>query len=208
MSGYQIDSRKIEPGNLFFALKGERSDGHKHLRDAVSKGAVGAVVSKGYQGPDFGLILIPVEDVVSSLQELARYFMRECRSKVIGITGSVGKTTTKEFLATLLSGKYKIAKTYLNYNTKLTYPITLLNREGDEDVLVVELGMTEPGDIGRLVNIAAPNIAIVTKIAFVHAANFQGELSEIAKYKTEIFSDPKTSVCIFCLLYTSDAADE
>lgn len=197
VSGYQIDSRLIEPGNLFFALKGERADGHRHLKDVAAKGAVGAVVSKEYEGPDFGLVLIPVEDVVSSLQGLARHFMKECQSKVIGITGSVGKTTTKEFLATILSGKYKVAKTYLNYNTKLTYPITLLNRDGDEDVLVVELGMTEPGDIERLINIAAPDIAIVTKIAFVHAANFKGDLFEIAKYKTEIFSHPKTKVCIF-----------
>ena len=88
---------------------------------------------------------------MGSLQGLARHFMAECKSVVIGMTGSVGKTTTKEFIATLLEGKFKVGKTHLNYNTKLTYPITLLNRTGDEDVLVVELGMSEPGDIGRLV---------------------------------------------------------
>ena len=173
VTGYQIDSRMVGQGELFFALKGAQTDGHKYLADVKLKGAVGAVVEKGYEGPDFGLILLPVEDVVASLQGLARHFMEDCKAQIVGITGSLGKTTTKEFIATLLEGKFKVGKTYMNYNTKLTYPITLLNRTGDEDVLVVELGMTEPGDIARLLTIAAPDIAVVTKIAWVHGAFFR-----------------------------------
>lgn len=196
VSGYQIDSRMIEVGELFFALKGARADGHKHLAEVKERGGIGAVVSKGYRGPDYGLILLGVEDVVLSLQDLARSLMQECKSQMIGITGSVGKTTTKEFAATLLEGKFKVGKTYLNYNTKLTYPITLLNRAGDEDVLVVELGMSKPGDIQRLLQIAAPDIAMLTKVGFVHAANFK-DLADIAQNKAQIFTHPKTKKCLF-----------
>lgn len=197
VTGYQIDSRMIGEGELFFALKGGKVDGHQFLREVKARGAIGAVVSRGYQGPDFGLILLPVEDVVASLQGLAHHFMKECRSQIIGITGSVGKTTTKEFAATLLEGKFKVGKTYLNYNTKLTFPITLLNRAGDEEVLVVELGMSEPKDISRLIQIAAPDLAVLTKVAFAHGGNFERGLTDIAKYKAEIFLDPKTKKAIF-----------
>lgn len=197
VTGYQIDSRCVGSGELFFALRGEKTDGHMYLAEVKMRGAVGAVVSKGYTGPDFGLILLPVEDVVASLQGLAKHFMEMCKSTVIGITGSVGKTTTKEFIATLLEGKYKVGKTHLNNNTKLTYPITLLNRTGEEEVLVVEMGMSEPGDIGRLVQIAAPDLAVLTKIAYAHAAQFERGLLDIAKFKAEIFSHPKTKKCVF-----------
>lgn len=197
VSGYQIDSNKIKPGELFFALKGEKTDGHKFLADVSMRGGIGAVVQKSYEGPNFGLILLPVEDVVESLQMLARELMQECKSQIIGITGSVGKTTTKDFIATLLEGKYKVGKTDLNYNTKLTYPITLLNRTGGEEILVLELGMSEPGDIGRLIQIAAPDLAVLTKVAYAHGANFERGIFDIAKYKAEIFSHPRTKKCIF-----------
>jgi len=167
------------------------------LFDAQLAGAVAAVVDKGYEGADFGLVLLRVEDVVAALRELARAMVEEYKPLIIGITGSLGKTTTKEFVATLLEGKYKVGKTYLSENSKLTYPITLLNRDGDEDVLVVEMGMSEPGDIGRLLEVAAPDIAVLTKVAMVHSANFHGGLAEIAKNKGEIFSHPKTKKCVF-----------
>jgi UDP-N-acetylmuramoyl-tripeptide--D-alanyl-D-alanine ligase len=197
ITGYQIDSRMIQPGELFFALQGEKTDGHRHLEDARARGAVAAVVESGYEGPDFGLVLLRVDDVVSHLQGLARHFMQLCTAIIIGVTGSVGKTTTKEFIATLLEGKFKVGKTYLNYNTKLTYPITLLNRRGDEEVLVVEMGMSEPGDLKRLVEIAAPDIGVLTKVAYAHGGNFERGLLDIAKYKAEIFSHPRTKKAIF-----------
>ena len=197
VSGYQIDSRKIEPGELFFALKGAKSDGHGFLAEAKERGGVGAVVSKGYSGADFGLILLPVEDVVASLQELARHSVAESRVQIVGVTGSVGKTTAKEFIATLLEGKFRVGKNISSYNTKLTFPITLLNRRGDEEVLVLEMGMSEPGDIKRLLEIAAPDVALITKIALAHAAYFPGGLKEIAKGKAEIFSHPKTKAAVF-----------
>jgi UDP-N-acetylmuramoyl-tripeptide--D-alanyl-D-alanine ligase len=197
VTGYQIDSRRIGPGELFFALRGEKTDGHKYLEEVRLRGALGAVVERGYEGPDFGLVLLRVDEVVAALQGLARHFMESCQAYVIGVTGSVGKTTTKEFIATLLEGKFKVGKTYMNYNTKLTYPITLLNRVGDEEVLVVEMGMSAPGDIGRLVDIWAPDMAVLTKIAYAHGGFFERGLVDIAKHKAEIFSHPKTKRAIF-----------
>lgn len=197
VDGYQIDSRRVGSGDLFFAIEGVKTDGHQHLKSAALNGAVAAVVSAGYSGPNFGLVLLRVENVVASLQHLATSLMQDCRAKIIGITGSLGKTMTKDFIATLLEQKFKVTKTHLNYNSKLTYPITLLNRRGDEDVLVVEMGMSEPGEIARLVQIQAPDIAVLTKVALVHVANFQDGIREIALNKADIFSDPRTKISIF-----------
>lgn len=197
VTGYQIDSRLIKPGELFFALRGNQVDGHNYLEEAAKRGGIGAVVSKGYRGPDFGLALLGVEDVVASLQTLARYFMQECKSVIIGITGSLGKTTTKEFLATLLEGKFRVGKTWMSYNTKLTYPITLLNRTGSEDVLIVEMGVSEMGDMERLIKVAAPDIAIFTKLGLSHSGCFPRGILDTAKEKGKIFSHPRTQKAIF-----------
>jgi UDP-N-acetylmuramoyl-tripeptide--D-alanyl-D-alanine ligase len=197
VTGYQIDSRLVGEGELFFALKGAKSDGHDFLAEVRAKGAVGAVVSKGYQGPDFGLILLPVEDVVASLQNLARVLMQGCKARVVAITGSLGKTTTKEFTAALLGARFKVGKTPFNYNTKLTVPITLLNRKGDEEVLVLEMGMSEPGDLEKLISICPPDVAVLTTVALVHAAFFPRGILDIAEGKGQIFSSPRTQCAIF-----------
>lgn len=197
VSGYQIDSRFVLPGELFFALKGEKVDGHQFLGEVKRAGGGGAVVKRGYDGPDFGLTLLFVEDVEASLQKLARISLEESSAKVIGITGSVGKTTTKDFIAELLSIKYKVAKTPVNYNTKLTLPLSILNREGGEEVLVLEMGMSEPGDLQRLLKIAEPEIAVLTKIALAHSVSFPGGLEEIAKNKGAIFSSPKLKIGVY-----------
>jgi UDP-N-acetylmuramoyl-tripeptide--D-alanyl-D-alanine ligase len=197
VAGYQVDSRKVGPGEIFFALKGEKTDGHLFLDEVSKKGALGAVVEKGYGGPDFGLCLLPVDDVQAALAHLARKDLEESRARVVGITGSVGKTTTKDFVAELLKAKYKVGKTPGNYNTKLTLPLSILNREGGEEVFVLEMGMSEPGDIERLLQIAKPEVAVVTKIALSHAASFPGGLDEIAAGKAQIFSSPKLRKAIF-----------
>ena len=197
VTGYQIDSRLVQPGDVFFALKGEKSDGHRFLAEVKERGGVAAVVSKGYSGPDFGLVLTAVEDVGAGLQELARFSLKEAHAQVVGITGSVGKTTAKDFTATLLEGKFRVGKNISSYNTKLTLPLTILNRKGDEEVLVLEMGMSEPGDIGRLLAIAPPDVALITKVSLAHAAFFPGGLQEIARGKGEIFSHPKTRAVVF-----------
>ena len=194
---YQVDSRFVSRGSLFFALKGEKTDGHHFLEEVEERGAIGAVVDKSYQGPDFGLRLFRVENVLASLQDLAKRDLEESRARVVGITGSVGKTTTKDFVAEMLKQKYKVGKTPGNYNTKLTLPLSILNREGGEEVFVLEMGMSEPGDISRLLQIAQPEVAVVIKVALAHAAYFPGGLEEIAKGKAEIFSSSKLRKAVF-----------
>jgi UDP-N-acetylmuramoyl-tripeptide--D-alanyl-D-alanine ligase len=197
VTGYQVDSRSISLGELFFALPGEKVDGHTFLADAHQRGAIGAVVDKRYQGPDHGLLFFRVEDVMAALHALARKDLIESGAQVVGITGSVGKTTTKDFVAELLSAKYKVGKTPGSYNTKLTLPLSILNREGGEEVFVLEMGMTEPGDLKRLLTIAEPDVALVTKVALAHSAFFPDGLDGIAKGKAEIFLSPKLRVAVF-----------
>ncbi len=197
VTGYQIDSRLIEPGDLFFALPGEKTDGHVYLKEVRERGGGAAIVSKNYQGDDFGLMLLRVPDCVIALQHLARCHLLKSNALVIGITGSVGKTTVKEFTATILEGKYRVVKNVGSYNTKLTLPLTILNADGSEEVFVLEMGMSEMGDIRRLVDIAIPDIAVLTKVALAHSQFFPGGLAEIAKGKAEIFSHSKTKTAIF-----------
>jgi len=197
ISGFQIDSRQVLPGEVFFALKGERVDGHSFLFDVKSKGAIAAVVSERYLGPNFGLQLLPVQDVTKTLQVLAREEVISSQAKIIGITGSVGKTTTKEFISELLQAKYKVFKTPGNFNTKLSLPLSILNREGGEEVFVLEMGMSEPGDLTRLVSIAPPEIAIVTKVALAHSAYFEDGIEGIARGKAEIFKSAKLEKAVF-----------
>ena len=197
IAGYRIDSRMVGPGELFFALKGEKTDGHLHLAEVKARGALAAVVSKGYSGPNFGLTLLAVEDVFGSLQELARDAIACSRAQIVEITGSVGKTTTKDFTATLLEGKFRVGKTFSSYNTKLTLPICVLNLEGNEEIVVLEVGMSEPGDIGKMVRLIPPDVAVLTQIGWAHAAFFPDGLEGIARGKAEIFSHPKTKTAIF-----------
>ena len=198
VSGYQVDSRRIESGELFFALTGAKVDGHAFLADVAARGGVAAVVSASYTGPNFGLSLLVVSDVLVCLQKLARDFLAESNAVVVGITGSMGKTTTKDFTATLLEGKFKVGKTYSSYNTRLTLPITILNLVGDEEVVVLEMGMGEPGDIAKLVSIAPLDIAVLTNVTMAHYGDiFPDGAYGVAKAKAEIFSSSKLKKAIF-----------
>jgi UDP-N-acetylmuramoyl-tripeptide--D-alanyl-D-alanine ligase len=197
VSGFRFDSRQVEPGELFFALGGKRRDGHEFLEEVKARGAVGAVVSRSYRGPDWGLELIRVDDVKEALQSLARQKLAAQRPIVVGVTGSVGKTTTKDFIAALLEAKYRVGKTEGSYNSQLSLPITLLNFRGDEEVLVLEMGMSQPGEIGRLVSIAPPDIGVLTKVALAHVEAFADGILGIAREKGTIFSHSRTRHAIF-----------
>jgi UDP-N-acetylmuramoyl-tripeptide--D-alanyl-D-alanine ligase len=187
-----VDSRLIMPGTLFFALKGAKSDGHDFLKQASEGGAEAAVVEESYRGPAFGLKLHHVQDTLKALQTLAGQVQKSRKAKIIGITGSVGKTTTKEFLYQLLKGTFKAGKSPGNMNSQIGLPLALLNElKGDEDYAVLEMAMTHPGQISSLVEIAPPDYAMVTSVQLVHAANFDS-LQEIAEAKGEIFSSPET----------------
>lgn len=197
ITGAHIDSRLISEGDVFFALPGVRVNGHDFLSMASEKKAVAAVVTESYRGPDFGMALIRVPDVLLSLQELAKKKVQEASYKVVAITGSIGKTTTKEFAKTLLEGHYKLYASPKSYNSRITLPLNILMSNGDEDILLLEMGMTEPGEIKKLVNIAPPNVALITTVSLQHATSFPEGLSSIAQEKASIFSHPKTELALF-----------
>lgn len=194
VKGFAIDSRKVLPGELFFALPGAKVDGHLFLREVSLKGASGAIVSKDYAGEDFGLELIRVEDVVFALQRLGQIAAESRKERRIAITGSIGKTTSKEFLTEILRSRFRVQCSEGNSNTKLTFPLFWLNLEGEYDFLIVEMGMTGPFQIQRLVEIAPPDIALVTLIASPHIAFFPDGLEGIARAKAEIFSNSRTQI--------------
>ncbi|MEC7840325.1 MAG: UDP-N-acetylmuramoyl-tripeptide--D-alanyl-D-alanine ligase [Chlamydiota bacterium] len=193
---YAVDSRNVTPGSLFIALPGERVDGHSYIEQAKDNGAIAAVVALNYTGDNFGLPLIRVKDPQQALHTLAQKLVKDLQAKIIGITGSVGKTTTKNFLATLLSKKFKLMVTPGNQNSQIGMPLAILNNvTGEEEVLILEMGMSKPGNITRLVNIAPPDISVITSVELAHAANFSS-LNEIAVAKGEIFQHPHTSLGI------------
>jgi len=193
---FASDSKKIEKGDVFVALKGLRVDGHSFLEEVAQKGAVAALVSRNYSGPDFGLILIHVDDVIFSLQKLAKRWREVHNPRVIAVTGSVGKTTTKDFIATLLSSRYKVEKSTGNANSQVGLPMAILNYSKDSEFVVQEMAMSEPSNIAKLVAIVPPEIAVITKIGHSHVANFENGLVGVAAAKAEILSHPDTQWCI------------
>jgi UDP-N-acetylmuramoyl-tripeptide--D-alanyl-D-alanine ligase len=196
VKGYCTDSRLLKEGELFFALKGERVDGHNYLPEIQKKGASAAVVAKNYQGHSEGLNTLIVEDPLHCLQELARKTLIERPTRVVAITGSIGKTSTKEFTKTLLGAKYRIAASPGNHNSQVGVPLAILNHtNGEEEILVLEMGLSAPGQLTRLIQIAPPEVSVITTVALVHACNFDS-IEDIAWAKAEIFSHPQTRLGI------------
>lgn len=193
-AGYSVDTRGLKQGDVFFALKGAKVDGHQFLEQAYKNGASCAVVSNEYKGQDFGLKLLKVKDPLRAMQDLASHRLSCGCMKIAAVTGSIGKTTTKDFLSTLLQTKYRTASSPGNSNSQIGLALSILNHvKGDEEVLVLEMGMTHPGNITRLVEMATPDVALITGVALAHAGNFES-IDEIARAKAEIFLHPKTKV--------------
>ena len=190
--GFAIDSRLVSPGFVFFALKGETVDGHDFLREVASKGVICAVVSLSCTQDIPGLYFIKVKDPLQSLHKLAKWRMSQKKLRCIAVTGSVGKTTTKEFVATLLEGAFEVRKTPGNANSQVGLPLSILNLESGGDVFVAEMGMSSPLEITSLLEVAPPEFVIVTKIALAHALYFPGGIEEIAKAKAEILQHSHT----------------
>ncbi len=190
------DSRSVTRNDLFFALPGAKTDGHAYLEGVAAKGAVAAVVSESYRGPDHGLILIKVPDVLGALQTIAKKRIEAWQPPIVAVTGSVGKTTTKEFIATLLGARFKVGKAPGNANSQVGLATTILNLRGDEETLVLEMGMTEAGNIAKLVTIAPPTHAVITKIGMAHAGNFADGIEGVAAAKAEILSCARTKLAI------------
>lgn len=196
IDGFAIDSKQVKKGNVFFALQGKKFDGHKFLSEVALKGGVAAVVSQEYRGGAFGLKLIRVTDVIQTLQKLAQAVHAKRQGTVIAITGSIGKTTSKEFLATLLSEKFKVSKTPGNANSQVGLPLFVLNNKEEYEILVIEMGMSQVGEMEKLVQIVPPDIALLTKIGQAHIGYFSDGQEGVVREKALIFSHPHTKVGI------------
>ncbi len=190
--GYSLDSRGIKPGELFFAVKGERLDGHDFVEAALANGAVAAVVNRSFIAPSPSgkgaaptKKLIVVEDTLAALQKLAATVRREWGKPVVAVTGSAGKTTTKELIATVLGTKYNVLKTEGNFNNHFGLPLQVLRLEPEHDIAVIELGMSHTGEITELARIAQPEYGVVTNVAPVHLGHF-ASVAGIAKAKQEL----------------------
>ncbi|HCX64624.1 MAG TPA: UDP-N-acetylmuramoyl-tripeptide--D-alanyl-D-alanine ligase [Eubacteriaceae bacterium] len=186
ISGVTVDSRTVRPGDLFVALKGEKTDGHQYIDKAFEKGAAACMVerlpNKRTAGP-----LIVVENGLKAIQQLARYNREALACKVLAVTGSSGKTTTKDLIAGVLSVKHRVVHTTGNQNNELGLPLTLLRGDEETDVFVVEMGMRGLGQIKELADIARPDLAVITNIGTAHLELLHSR-ENIFKAKTEIFS--------------------
>ncbi len=187
-----IDSRKAVRGSLFVAIKGENTDGFEYISSATEKGALCAVSEKRCEAEP----CIVVPDSVAALQRIAAYYRSKLNITVIGITGSVGKTTTKEVVASVLSMHYNVTKTEGNFNNGLGLPLSILSIKPETDVAVIEMGMNHFGEMSLLTSIARPTMCIMTNIGISHIENF-GTRENILKAKSEIFECmPPAARCI------------
>jgi UDP-N-acetylmuramoyl-tripeptide--D-alanyl-D-alanine ligase len=190
--GYSIDSRTIGAGELFFAVTGERVDGHDFVEAALSNGAAAAVVSNRWLAPDeldpCKLLYVPEgEDcVLRAMQTLANRVRRAWGGRVIGVTGSAGKTTTKEAVAEVLASGFKVLKSEGNLNNHFGVPLQLLRLERDHEVAVIEMGMNHGGELTALARIADPDWAVVSNVGAVHLEFFEDGIEGIARAKYEL----------------------
>src|SRR4051812_43039253 len=166
--GYSIDSRSIRPGELFFAVKGDKFDGHDFVPQALTNG-LAAVVRKDRLAQYANKAnLIAVDDTLAALQRLATAVRRLWGKPLVGVTGSAGKTTTKEAIAHILATRFRVLKSEGNFNNHFGLPLMLLKLEREHDIAVIEMGMSHSGEIAALAEIAHPEIGVVTNVAAVH----------------------------------------
>jgi UDP-N-acetylmuramoyl-tripeptide--D-alanyl-D-alanine ligase len=178
-----IDSRTVAEGDLFFALRGDSADAHDFVPAAFEAGAAGAVVARPIETG--GGTVIQVSDPITALQRLAAYWRKRNDVRVIGVTGSVGKTTAKELIAAVLSARYSTLKSEANLNTEIGLPLTLLQLTSEHQRAVLELGMYVPGDIGLLAQISGPDVGVVTNVGPVHMERV-GSIGRITAGKAEL----------------------
>jgi UDP-N-acetylmuramoyl-tripeptide--D-alanyl-D-alanine ligase len=190
ISGVVIDSRKIEKGSLFIPLKGEHVDGHKYVVESIKKGAAAAFWQKDVPNPPLDLPILIVDDCLTALQELARKYREQLNVKVVGITGSNGKTTTKDMTTSLLSLQYKVQKTEGNLNNHLGLPLTVLGLKEETEIAVLEMGMSGRGEIEFLTKLARPDAVVITNIGESHLLDL-GSREGIAEAKLEIMQGLK-----------------
>jgi UDP-N-acetylmuramoyl-tripeptide--D-alanyl-D-alanine ligase len=185
IEGVSIDSRKVSKNNLFVPIKGMTVNGHKFINDVIEKGACATLWNKDEPNPPQNIAVLLVEDTLKALQDLALWYRNTLSAKIVGITGSNGKTSTKDITAGVLSQKFKTQKTMGNFNTEIGVPYTLLSLDEDCEAAVIEMGMERKGEIDFLTRLVQPDIGIITSVGLVHIDNFPS-IEEIAKAKLEI----------------------
>jgi UDP-N-acetylmuramoyl-tripeptide--D-alanyl-D-alanine ligase len=186
VDGYSIDSRSVRPGDLFFALVGPRLDGHAFVNDALARGAVAVIVQRGSGSFPEAPALVRVKDTTRALQDLGAHVRRARRIRVIGITGSAGKTTAKEMAAAVLTERFRTHRNEGNLNNTYGLPLSLLRMPDDSEAAVLEMGMSYHGEITRLVEIGDPDVGVILNVLRVHLEHF-GRLEKIAEAKGELF---------------------
>lgn len=184
ITGAVIDSRQVEPGFLFFAVRGERADGHSFIPAVYDKGAACVVCEKAPEQTAGPYIL--VESTLQALKDVAAYYRSTLSIPVIGISGSVGKTSTKEMIAAVLGQKYKVLKTEGNFNNEIGLPLTILRIREEHQAAILEMGISDFGEMTRLARMARPNICVLTNIGLCHLENLK-DRDGILKAKTEMF---------------------
>jgi UDP-N-acetylmuramoyl-tripeptide--D-alanyl-D-alanine ligase len=190
ISGYSIDSRTVQRGELFFAVRGERLDGHEFVAAALEHGALAAVVARthvaGLSDRALSAPLLIAEDPLLALQSLAAHVRRQWGKRLVAITGSAGKTTTKEATAAALGAKFNVLKSEGNFNNAFGLPLQLLRLMPEHEIAVVEMGMNHAGEIAALALIASPDWGVVTNVGNAHAENFAEGQAGIARAKFEL----------------------
>lgn len=193
VTGVQSDSRHIKPGDLFVALQGARTDGHVYVKTAITDGAAAALVSR----PMAGVAAIQVEDTLLAYGDIARNYRMLLGAKVVGITGSVGKTTTKEMTACAIGENFRTCKSEGNHNNQLGLPMSIMQMREDTQVAVLEMGMNHAGEMQYLASIAQPDIAVITNIGTMHIEQL-GSREGILQAKLEIVKGlAPEGVCVF-----------
>lgn len=193
ISGVAIDSRKIRKGFLFVPIKGARVDGHDFIGQVMEHGALCTLSEHPLDGVSYPYI--QVSSTTQALKEIAGFYRNQLDIKVIGITGSVGKTSTKEMIASVLSRKYHVLKTEGNYNNEIGLPLTIFRLTEEHEIAVLEMGIDHFGEMHRLARIAHPDICVITNIGYAHLENL-GSREGILKAKTEIFDHLKPNACV------------
>lgn len=184
LTGISTDSRKINGGDLFIPIAGERFDGHDFIKAALELGAAAVLTHKDME-PAAGKVIIRVENTFKALGDIAAYYRQKFSIPFVGITGSVGKTSTKDMIASVLRQKYDVLKTEGNFNNEIGLPLTILNLDSFHEAAVIEMGMSGFGEISRLTSIARPDIAVITNIGLSHIEKL-GSRQNILKAKMEI----------------------
>lgn len=192
IKGVCIDSRQIEAGQLFVPIIGERFNGHKFVKEAIKRGAVAAIWNKNEPIPNIEIPIILVDDTLTAIQQLAKSYRQQLNVEIIGITGSNGKTSTKDILASLLQTQYRTHKTFGNLNNHLGVPLTILELEENTEMGVIEMGMSNTGEIELLTSIASPDAAVITNIGEAHLEELKTK-ENIVKAKLEILKGLKSN---------------